>query len=55
MAQLTIENLIKILIGVFVVVAVVIGLYFFMKDYVIDFFQNLFGEEVSEIFLSLIK
>ena len=41
MAELTITQLIKIIIGILVVVAVVGGLYLFFKDYVIDFFKNL--------------
>lgn len=41
MAELTINQLIKIIIGVFVVVAVVGGLYLFFKNYVIDFFKNI--------------
>jgi hypothetical protein len=39
--ELTINNLIKIIIGILVFVAVVVGLYIFFKDYVIDFFKNL--------------
>jgi len=38
--ELTTEQLIKIIIGVFVIVAVVAGLYFFGST-VIDFFKNL--------------
>jgi hypothetical protein len=41
MAELTINQLIKIIIGILVVVAVVGGLYFFFKDSVMDFFNNL--------------
>jgi len=41
MAELTISQLIKIIIGIFVVVVVVGGVYFFFKDSVIDFFKNL--------------
>jgi hypothetical protein len=41
MAELTISQLIKIIIGVLVVVVVVAGLGYFFKDYVIDFFKNL--------------
>jgi len=39
--ELTIGQLIKIIIGVLVLVVVVGGLGFFFKDYVIDFFRNL--------------
>ena len=54
MAELTINQLIKIIVGIFVVAVVVAGLYLFFKNYVIDFFQNL-GGNYSEVFLSLIK
>ncbi|GAH12479.1 unnamed protein product, partial [marine sediment metagenome] len=39
--ELTITNLIKIIIGVLVFVIVVVGIYIFFKDYVIDFFKNI--------------
>lgn len=55
MAELTINQLIKIILGVVVVVAVVGGLYLFFKNYVIDFFKNLVGGEISESFLILLK
>ena len=41
MAELTISQLIKIILGILVVVVVVGGLGFFFKNYVIDFFNNL--------------
>ena len=47
--ELTIEQLIKIILGVFVVVAVVGALGFFFKEKVLDFFKNL-----PEVFLSLV-
>ncbi len=53
--ELTIENLIKIIIGVFVFVIVVLGIYFFFRDYVIDFFKNMGGNETSEAVLILIR
>lgn len=43
MASLSIEKLIKILLGVFVVVAVVIALYMSFENQVISFFDNIFG------------
>lgn len=43
MASLSIEKLIKILLGVFVVVAVVIGLYMAFENQVISYFKNIFG------------
>ena len=53
--ELTIGNLIKIIIGVLVFVIVVLGIYFFFKDYVIDFFKNIGGNQTAEIIISLIK
>lgn len=41
MAELTISQLIKIILGILVVVAVVGGIGYFFKDYVMDFFKNL--------------
>jgi hypothetical protein len=54
MAQLTTSQLIKIIIGIFVVAVVVGGIYLFFKNYVIDFFVNLVGND-SSLILSLIK
>lgn len=48
MANLTVPQLIKIIIGIFVVVMVVIGIFLFFKDTVIDFFKNLPGDEEAE-------
>lgn len=39
--ELTLSNLIKIIIGLVVVVAVGIGLYLFFSGHVIDFFRNM--------------
>jgi len=58
---MTIEQLIKLILGILVFVAVVIGLYLFFRDNIIDFFKNLGGNEtnekkrVAEILLFLIK
>lgn len=43
MAELTISQLIKIILGILVVIAVVVGIYLFFKDYILDFFRNLPG------------
>jgi len=43
MAELTISQLIKIIIGVIVFVVVVAGVYLFFKDQVIGFFDNIIG------------
>ena len=55
MVSLQINNLIKIIISVFVIVVVVAGFGLFFKDYVITFFKNLFGVEAPTLFLSLFK
>lgn len=54
MSELTIEQLIKIILGVLVFVAVVIALFLFFKNQVIAFFKG-FGGNSSGIFWSLIK
>ena len=42
------EQLIKILLGAFVVTVVLIAAFIFFKDTVIDFFKNTFGGEEEE-------
>lgn len=54
MSQLTTSQLIKIILGVFVVVVVIGGVFLFFKDSIIDFINNLMGEPV-ELFLAIIK
>jgi hypothetical protein len=41
MGELTVEQVIKLVLGIFVVVAVIAGIYLIFKDKIIDFFQNL--------------
>ena len=53
MAELTISQLIKIILGVVVVVAVIIGLYFMFRDSVISFFRGFGNSSISEVFLVL--
>ena len=48
--ELTIGQLIKIILGVLVVVVVVVGVGFYFKENVIDFFKNLGG-----VIFSLLK
>ena len=55
MANLTVPQLIKIILGVFVVVAVVFGVVLFFRETVIDFFKNLMGGNVAEHILFLLK
>jgi len=50
--ELTIGNLIKIILGVFVFVLVVAGVYLFFKNQVIDFFR---GGAVGNSLLIFIK
>ena len=45
MANLTVPQLIKIVLGIFVVVVVVVGIFLFFRGNVIDFFKNLVGVE----------
>lgn len=54
MSELTIGQLIKIILGILVVVAIVIGLYFFFKDSILDFFENLAGGS-GKVILFLIR
>ena len=55
MAELTIDQLIKIIIGVIVFVLVVVGISFFFKDYVISFFKNMVpSNETAKLIISLI-
>ena len=50
-----IEELIKIILGILVFIAVVVGAYFFFKNYVISFFDNMFGGDEAQVILSLIR
>lgn len=53
--ELTIGQLIKIILVVAIVIVVVGGVYLFFKNNVFSFFKNLPGANNSEVFLSLIK
>ncbi len=55
MAHLTMPQLIKIIIGFFVVVVVVGGVYLFFKDFVIDFIKNLLGGNSTKLVLFLLR
>ncbi len=58
MADLTVENIIKIILGILVFIIVVVGAYFFFKNYVIDFFNNIAGDnkaKAASLVLNLIK
>ena len=51
--ELTIENLIKIIVGVLVVAAVAYGMYFFFTNNVIDFFRNMGGNGAVKFLMNL--
>lgn len=51
--ELTLENLIKIIIGVLVFVVVVLGIYLFFRTYVMEFFRG--GNVTAEVILTLVK
>ena len=53
--MISIEQLIKIILGVLVFVAVVLGIYLFFKNNIFDFFKNLGGNEAAGVVLALIK
>jgi hypothetical protein len=55
MSELTIEQIIKLILGIFVVVAVILGLYLVFKNNVVEFFNTLSPGNASKVFLSLIK
>jgi Kef-type K+ transport system membrane component KefB len=55
MAALTINQLIKLIIGIFVFVIVVGGLYWFLNNYIIDFFKNIVPEEPAKFILLLLN
>lgn len=52
MAELTVNQLIKLILGVLVFVAVVVGIYFVFKDKVFGFFETL---GIEEFWRSLFK
>jgi hypothetical protein len=54
MAELTINQLVKMIIGILVVVAVVLGIYFAFKDSILGFFRNLPVGDASKIIMGLI-
>ena len=55
MAELTVENLIKIILGILVFVAVVAGVYLVFKNNFFDFFSGLNQTEPGELILSLVR
>lgn len=55
MSELTIEQIIKLILGIFVVVAVVLGIYLIFKNRIMDFFNSLSPGNATKFFMSLIK
>ena len=53
--ELTINQLIKMILGIFVVVVVVLALYFIFKNKIIDFFKNLPSGELVRVLLDNLK
>jgi hypothetical protein len=51
--ELTVENIIKIIIGVVVVAVVAYGLYYFFTNKVIDFFKNFGTNTTAKFFMAL--
>jgi hypothetical protein len=55
MSELTVEQLIKIILGIFVVIAVVIGVYLIFKERVAEFLNSLSPGNSTKFFLALLK
>ena len=51
--ELSINNIVKLIIGIFVVAVVVTGLYLFFKNQVISFFKGVSTNSAETIFLVL--
>jgi hypothetical protein len=52
---LEIEQLIKIISGILVVIAVIIGVYLVFKNQIFDFFNGISAGKPSEVFIALVK
>ncbi|MEK6913515.1 MAG: hypothetical protein AABW47_02485 [Nanoarchaeota archaeon] len=55
MSALTIEQIIKIILGLIVVVAVVVGLYLVFKNNFFDFFKGISVGDPAKLFIGLIR
>ena len=55
MSELTIEQIIKLILGMVVVVVIIVALYFVFKNQIMEFFNTLSPGNVDKVFLSLIK
>lgn len=51
--ELTIENIIKIIIGLVVVAVVAFGIYYFFKNNVIDLFRNFSSNNTAKFLVIL--
>lgn len=51
--ELTLENLIKIILGILVVAAVAYALYYFFTNHVIDFFKNVGVNSTAKFLMTL--
>jgi hypothetical protein len=51
--ELTIENIIKIIVGVLVVAVVAYALYYFFTNHVIDFFKNMGVNTTAKFLMTL--
>ena len=54
MTELTLGQLIKIILGDLVFLAVVLGAYLFFKNYIIGFFSD-YGNEAQNVLLGLVR
>ena len=55
MAELSTNQLIKIILGIVVFAVIVAGAYLVFKNNIIDFFNNLVPTNPTKLFLSLLK
>ncbi len=53
MAELTVSNLIKLIIGILVFVVVVAGVYLFFKERIIGYFKTIFETNSTKFILGL--
>lgn len=55
MSELTTGQLIKLILGILVFVAVVVGAYFVFKNKILGFFENIISEEGINLILFMLK
>ena len=54
MAEIIINNVVKLILGILILVIILTGLFFAFRFYIIPYFKGLPGNEIAEIFLTLI-